>query len=148
MNITLKPINKTTEPLLRTWRNQNRHHFLDSSYITNTQHQQWLTSQAKDPTQVTYVIHYKEKPVGTIGATIKPNAIQIERVMLGDKSLARQGITSIALKLLLQKHPSTRYYLQVLITNLPAIKFYQKHGFQIIRSKDNYNLMEKTSQAS
>lgn len=103
----------------------------------------WYEKYKKDPNDTIYIVFYKGRPVGTLATTMKGEDVEIGRVMLGDKSLARKGIMGVATEKLLSKFKGKRVFLDVMKGNQTAITFYQKHKFKIVKEDENKVVMQR-----
>jgi len=80
------------------------------------------------PYHIWYVIYFEHDKVGSVYLT-KQDEIGI----FLNKDFQKKGIASIALKLLIKKHPRKRYLANTSTQNTKSIEFFKKQGFKIIQ---------------
>lgn len=132
----LRKVREEDAELLVRWRNENASFFSQQEPVTLESHLAWFRDHYLASSQDhMYIIVADGRDVGTIGIML-PNEIQ--RVLLGDKSLARSGVMSEALQALMDIYPSSVYWLRVLSGNSAAIAFYEKNGFGIDSRQGDY----------
>lgn len=142
--IELEPLNDDNYMLLLKWRNENRKFFISQVEIDEVAHDRWYDLYKESRNRQTYIVKVNGARIGTIGAVHESaETVVIANVMLGDKSYARQGCMSVALDMVMQRHPSKRYFLTVLKSNDAAIAFYKKRGFTVCAELDDAYKMEK-----
>jgi RimJ/RimL family protein N-acetyltransferase len=140
MTVTLREIQEIDAKDLVQWRNENAEFFPKQSPITIESHLRWFHEQYEtNPSDHTYMVTYDGRDVGTMG--LLTDTQEIQRVMLGDKSVARTGVMGRALNLLTRD--LEHCWLRVLVNNKPAIKFYKKHGFVVVREQEMYLIMSR-----
>lgn len=129
--------------LLRQWKNENRQYFFYKGIITKPQQIDWFLGYLKRKDDYVYIIEYDRRKIGSIAYRLIENKIDIYNVMLADKDYTLMGIMSYALKNICGK-AKRNYGLEittkVLIDN-PAIRFYEKNGFQKIYTNKEFTLM-------
>lgn len=143
MIVTLRKAVRADAPLLVAWRNADREAFGDTTPLTEDGHRQWWTRvYERDPQDHLYVVEVNAEPAGTIGLKLGTRP-EIGRVLLGDKSLARCGVMTAALRALTASYGLPRYWLLVKPGNDPAVRFYEKNGFAKAGQEDGYLVMER-----
>lgn len=137
MTVMLRKIDDADCYQLVEWRNQNRDYFLDSAEITLAEHLRWYEGYLYRPKDQMYIVEVSSRSVGTIGVQlVGTKDFEIQRVMLGDKGLARAGVMSEALAGIFEAYGQGWYSLEVLRVNLDAQRFYAKNGFRVISQDD------------
>lgn len=126
----LTKLNDQNYHLMREWRNENLNAFLIQVYVTPEMHEKWYEKYQSDPKELIYVVEHEGKSIGTVGLDLNQTPPSIERVMLGDKSYARQGLMGDALEKLCDMYNFKSCQLRVKADNHIAINFYIKHGFK------------------
>lgn len=134
MTVALRKAGPWAADLLLAWRNENREFFGDASLIEPTAHRRWLDELERTPNDLLFVVCVSGKPVGTIGLRIAEGMAEVRRVLLGDKSYARQGVMSTALGILLDAFGPILYWLHVKADNEGAIAFYVRNGWRVKES--------------
>jgi RimJ/RimL family protein N-acetyltransferase len=127
----LRKITAGDAALLVRWRNENAACFAGQAHVTRPGHDAWFRQVYQaDPWDHMYMILHAGRPAGTIGARITGRTAEIQRVLLGDKTLARTGVMSAALEQVMNAYGPRIWELRVLPGNRAAIAFYGKHGFE------------------
>jgi RimJ/RimL family protein N-acetyltransferase len=113
------------------WRNENTRYFASQGTVTVAGHAAWWRRYQADPWDHMYMILAGGKPAGTIGARIGPGPGEIQRVLLGDKSLRRSGVMTAALDLVMSAYGVRIWKVRVLGGNKAAFRFYETNGFRV-----------------
>ena len=92
---------------------------------TFSQHVKFVISK---PYSKWYIIEYKKQKVGSIYLT-QTNEIGIHII----KEIRRKNIATLALKILMKKHPKQRYLANINPKNQKSIKFFTKQKFNLIQ---------------
>lgn len=146
MNVTLRKIDETDGPLLVRWRNQNSEFFPPQPVLTLPAHLQWFrTVYVKNPSDNMYVALVDGRPVGCLAMTIKDGRGELERMILGDKTLARGGIMRSAMRQLMDAYGLSDYWLRIYPWNHVTISFHTRNGFEVTGEIGDYLIMERTS---
>lgn len=143
--ITLQTIGKEDIELLRKWKNENKDYFFYNKEISPSEQLEWFDSYLERKEDYIFIIDYKGIKIGCIGFRVIDTQIDIYNVILGDKMFSRQGLMSLALKLMCSyviDEYDMNITLKVLAANKAARKWYRKNGFIEKSSKDNYIFME------
>lgn len=129
--VTLRKVTESDAHLLVRWRNENKNWFPPQPDFTLGGQYRWFWDKyLTNPHDHYFLVCVGDrKPVGTM--SIDSRTHEIGRVMLGDTSYARKGVMSAALRELRLAFPARSYCLQVLSSNVRAIAFYRKNGFDI-----------------
>lgn len=136
--VSLREVTADAAPLLVRWRNDpaNARWFPKQEPWTVSGHLAWYRDRyLTDPSQNLYLVLRNEVPIGTVGMTIRNGSGELERMMLGDKLLARGGFMREGMRLLMQAYGMERYWLRVMPDNEATIRFHQRNGFTV-HSKD------------
>ena len=140
-----KPRPADTWPLIR-WRNADAAAFGDQRPLTLGAHEHWWARvYLADPRDHLYVVTCGGRPAGTIGVRLhEDGGREIQRVLLGDKTLARTGVMTAALDALTGMYGPGRYWLRVKAGNDPAVRFYKRNGFtETTRAEGEWLVMER-----
>jgi RimJ/RimL family protein N-acetyltransferase len=130
LRVALRKATWADGPLLVAWRNADRDRFGDTAPLTLDGHLSWWSGvYEQDPWDHLYIIEAGGVPAGTIGIRLGGRP-EIQRVLLGDKTLARTGVMSAALDLLTDGYGLPQYWLRVRTGNAPAIRFYECNDFR------------------
>jgi RimJ/RimL family protein N-acetyltransferase len=92
---------------------------------TYEEHKKFVMSK---PYSRWYIIKYENKSAGSVYLT-KQNEIGI----FIKKEFQNKGIGKVALQLLIEKNPRSRYLANVSPKNLKSIEFFEKNGFNLIQ---------------
>ena len=129
--ITLREITDDDARCLVRWRNENADAFPPGPELTVSAHLDWYYgTYLTDPARVLCTVRQGGEPVGTIGLTVRHGRGEIGNMILGDKSLARQGVMQAAVKQLMLAFGLDYHWLNVLPANTACIRFYEKLGFR------------------
>lgn len=140
-SLTLVPLSFSHFNLIRKWRNDNKKYFLSQKEVSLWGHLKWFVSwkieHLLNKDKFIYIIQVDGKPVGMIGIDIDNEwSATIQRVLLADTTLARSGVMSTALEMVIELHKVHLYRLEVLRDNVKAIAFYKKNKFFIEEDQD------------
>lgn len=131
--ITLREITDDDARCLVRWRNENADAFPPGPELTVSAHLDWYYgTYLTDPARVLCTVRQGGEPVGTIGLTVRHGRGEIGNVILGDKSLARQGVMQAAVKQLMAAYGLSHYWLRVMPDNEAAIAFHKRNGFTVL----------------
>ncbi len=143
--ITLWTISREDIELLRKWKNENKDYFFYSKEISSSEQLKWFDGYLERKEDYIFVIEYNGIKIGCIGFRVIDTQIDIYNVILGDKRFGRQGLMSLALKLMCSyiiNNYNLNITLKVLAENKIARVWYRKNGFIEKVSKNNYVFME------
>lgn len=130
--ITLREITADDAPRLVAWRNDpgNARWFPRQPAWTVSGHFDWYhCTYLADPSQNLYIVQRDGVPIGTVGMTIKDGLGELERMMLGDKALARGGYMRRGMRRLMDAYGLAHYWLRVMPDNERTIAFHKGNGF-------------------
>ena len=147
LRVTLRKATWADGPLLVAWRNADRDLFGDTTPVTLDRHRYWwFQVYEQDPLDHLYIVEAGGAPAGTIGVRVGDRP-EIQRVLLGDKALARTGVMTAALELLLDlltdAYGRPSCWLRVKTTNAPAIRFYERNGFRRYEKDREWTLLTR-----
>lgn len=136
--ITLREVRETDLEPLFEWLNDVELRNLSAAYrpVSWLEHVKWVTDILKSGQENFFVIAFDDSPIGVVHLT---NVSQIHRsaefsIRIGDSKYRGKGYGTQALRLLMEfcwNHMNLhRLALYVLTSNTPAIKSYQKVGFE------------------
>ena len=134
--ITLREI-VSSDLFVVTWRNNpdNARWFPKQPPWTIESHRNWYYGKyLPDPSQGLYLVLRSGIAIGTVGMTIKHGQGELERMMLGDKALARGGYMRQGMRQLMAAYGLSHYWLRVMPDNEAAIAFYKRNGFTVLSS--------------
>lgn len=143
--ITLQTIGKEDIELLRKWKNENKDYFFYNKEISPSEQLEWFDSYLERKEDYIFIIDYKGIKIGCIGFRLVNNQIDVYNVIQGDKRFSRQGLMSLALKLMCSyiiDNYNLNITLKVLTKNKIARAWYEKNGFSEKENKKNYVFME------
>lgn len=132
--VSLREITADAAPLIVRWRNDpaNARWFPRQEPWTVSGHHAWYRDcYLTDPSQNLYLVLRNEVPVGTVGMTIRDGCGELERMMLGDKGLARGGYMRQGMRQLMGAYGLSHYWLRVMPDNEATIRFHQRNGFTV-----------------
>jgi RimJ/RimL family protein N-acetyltransferase len=132
--VTLKEFRGTLAEceLISGWRNNpdNSRWFPKQDAWTGTSCWAWYNEvYVRDPSQNLYWVLRDLTPIGTVGMTIRNGSGELERMMLGDKNLARGGYMRQGMRQLMSAYGMNHYWLRVMPDNEATIRFHQRNGF-------------------
>jgi len=146
MTVTVRKIRPGDSPLLVKWRNENAKYFPAQPDWTEVTHGRWYRDvYERDPSQAMFVAELDGRPVGCLAMTIRDGKGELERMILGEKDLARGGVMRAAFRQVMDAYGLEHYWLRVFPWNAVTIGFHQRNGFEITgRTGDGeYLVMEK-----
>jgi RimJ/RimL family protein N-acetyltransferase len=142
---TLRSVIESDAEILRQWKNEHREYFFYKQEISKEEQEKWLVSLSNRENDHMFIILDKDKPVGSIGTRLYQEFVDIYNVILGDKSFKGKHImthavwASVAFSNMVLVNRPVR--VRVLRSN-PAIKWYEKIGFNIIDYYDDHVFMQ------
>jgi RimJ/RimL family protein N-acetyltransferase len=95
--------------------------------LTYQKHVEFVTSK---PYSKWYIVLKNSKKIGTVYIA-KNNDVGI----FLKKGIQKKGIGSIALKMLIEKNPRSKYHAKINPKNKKSVKFFQKNSFKLIQYK-------------
>lgn len=137
----LLPFDEGALPLVQAWMNDEEVRWGTGTEgpVSDFEHQRWYRSLMEDRSQRAFLIGHRcaseMKPVGAIGLRgINWRSRSAEYwIYLGDRTVRGKGVADEASRLLLRFAFSTlglhRVFLQVNVTNQPAVRLYRRLGF-------------------
>lgn len=144
MSVTLRKITEADADLLVRWRNENAEFFPPQPPLTAESHLKWYReTYLPDPRDSMFMVIHDGRPVGTVAMTIRAGTGELERMILGDKSLARRGIMRDAFSQLMDAYGLHRYWLRIYPWNTATIAFHERNGFEKTGVHGDYLIMER-----
>lgn len=143
-DIILKMITINDIEKLREWKNKYRDSFFYKNIISAEEQFNWFANFRYRQNDFMFIILNKEIRVGCIGFRIIDGLIDIYNVIIGESQYASKGIMKISIELLLNYIMQSYNYditAKVLKSN-KAITWYQKNGFEVEKSYDEYYLIK------
>lgn len=134
MEVTLKEITAIDTLNIVSWRNNpaNSRWFPKQAPWTVEGHLAWYHEKyLTDPSQNLYVVYREDEPIGTVGMTIADGQGELERMMLGNKELARGGFMRQGMRKLMAAYGLKHYWLRVMPDNEATIGFHKRNGFSV-----------------
>lgn len=132
MTVTLREIQEADAELLVRWRNENAQWFPASGLLTISKHLAWYRgSYLTDPSQNMYMVRLDDRPIGVVGMTIRDGEGELERMILGDKSLTRGGYMRQGMRQLMAAYGLPHYWLRVMPHNEATIAFHKRNDFEV-----------------
>jgi RimJ/RimL family protein N-acetyltransferase len=144
--LTLRKITETDAPLLVQWRNENAAYFPPQAPFTLESHLTWYHDRyMTDPTQNMFMVLHDSRPIGCLAMTIRDGCGELERMILGDKTLARGGHMRTAFRQLMDAYSLDSYWLRIYEWNTVTIAFHKRNGFEVTgKTPDGeYLIMER-----
>lgn len=133
---------------LRTWKNGQKKYFYHQEEITEPQQRQWYESFKQRPYDLMLMTEYNQQIFGCMGIRWQENRWDVYNVILGLQEFGGRGLMGLAFAELLDLAGSLKsapISLQVLKHN-PAVKWYQKQGFEIAETHNSFFFMIYQSQ--
>lgn len=144
--VTLRRITDADAGLLVRWRNENAEFFPPRPPLTAESHLDWYRSvHLASPADNMFMVLLGGRPVGCLAMTITGGRGELERMILGDKTIARGGVMRTAFRRLMDIYGLPSYWLRIYPWNHVTIAFHERNGFEITgRSADGeYLIMER-----
>jgi RimJ/RimL family protein N-acetyltransferase len=156
--VTLREITEFDTELIVDWRNDpdNARWFPKQEPWTVQGHLDWYYgTYLADPSQNLYLVRRSGGSIGTVGMTIRHGSGELERMMLGDKELARGGYMRQGMRQLMKAYGLSGYWLRVMPDNERTVNFHKRNGFTITSTEGgsyentlgetgNYLIMSRT----
>lgn len=141
----LRTIGNCDLEILRMWKNEHKEYFFYKVDITQEEQLIWFTNLNERMHDYMFIIEDQGMGIGCIGARKDQECIDIYNVILGDKNYKGQHIMTNALwavvafcNLIFRENPVRVRVLR----NNPAIKWYEKIGFDIIDYFEDHVVMQ------
>lgn len=144
--VTLRKITEADAPLLVQWRNENARFFPEQAPWTAESHLAWFRGKyMADPSDNQFMVLHEGRPIGTIAMTIRNGCGELERMILGDKTMARGGLMRAAFCQLMDAYALSRYWLRIYPWNQATINFHKRNGFEVTGQTPDgeYLIMER-----
>jgi ribosomal protein S18 acetylase RimI-like enzyme len=141
--LVLRSVSQTDLEFLRKWKNEQKLFFLYQDEITANQQEQWYESFKQRPNDIMLITEYSQQIFGCMGIRWREHNWDVYNVILGLQEFGGRGLMGLAFSKLLNlagSLKSAKISLQVLKTN-PAVKWYQKQGFEIVETHDSFFFM-------
>jgi RimJ/RimL family protein N-acetyltransferase len=144
VTVTLRKIDEADAPLLVRWRNENAEYFPPQPPLTAESHLLWFAVvYQRDPCDNMFMVLLGERPVGCLAMTIRGGRGELERMILGDKSIARGRVMRTAFRMLMDAYGLERYWLRIYPWNSVTISFHERNGFAVTGQEGEYLIMER-----
>jgi RimJ/RimL family protein N-acetyltransferase len=144
VTVTLRKITEADAPLLVSWRNENARYFRPQPPLTLQSHLDWYRgTYQQDPCDNMFMTLYDGRPAGCLAMTIRDGRGELERMILGDKTLERRGIMRQAFRQLMDAYDLPAYWLRIFAWNHVTISFHERNGFEVTGEKNGYLIMER-----
>jgi len=146
---TLRSVLKTDAEVLRKWKNDHKEFFFHKQEISKEEQEKWIESLNARKDDHMFIIMDNETPIGSVGTRLYQEFVDIYNVILGDKSYKGKHVmthavwATVAFSNLVFVNKPVR--VRVLRSN-PAIKWYEKIGFNTIDYFDDHIFMQFRSQ--
>lgn len=141
--ISIEPINKSHLRSLRLWKNQNKNYFFHKDFITHKDQTKWYKLFKSRKDDYMFVITKNNSLVGCMGIRLINDEWDVYNVILGNLKYSKKGIMNTAFLKMIQYAFSlkkAKISLKVLKNN-PAIIWYKKQNFEIIKSNEKFYTM-------
>lgn len=136
--VTLRKIREADAPLLVRWRNENARYFPAQPPWTIGSHVAWFRGRYQhDPCDNMFMALLDGRPVGCLAMTIRDGRGELERMILGDKSIARGGVMRAAFRQLMDAYGLAEYWLRIYEWNDVTIAFHRRNGFEVTGKTDD-----------
>lgn len=109
-------------------------------FSSTSWHKNQFEAEINNPNSCAYVALRENEVVGFLNLLVLPDEITILNIATKNQ-YKRKGVASLFLQTIKQiakKNNTRQIFLEVETFNEPALSFYQKHGFEILRRRDNY----------
>lgn len=142
--IRLKSVSSQNLEALRKWKNDNKLSYFYQLEITREQQEKWYEGFCLRNNDYMFVVDEKDgsdyRPIGCVGFRFYDDCVDIYNIMRGEKSLnkkARIGDAVIVMCSYINSITDKKITCKVLSNN-PAISWYQSIGFVIRNEQENY----------
>ena len=144
--LTLRKITETDALLLVQWRNENAQFFPPQAPLTIESHLAWYHgTYMSDPAQNMFMVLLDSRPIGCLAMTIRDGRGELERMILGDKTVTRGGHMRAGFRQLMDTYGLASYWLRIYPWNTVTINFHHRNGFHVTGKSDDgeYLIMER-----
>ena len=143
-DVSLRTIAKTDLENLRQWKNTHRFSFFFQDLISSEQQSAWFEGYLGRPNDYMLMIINKGHPIGCLGFRLQNGTADVYNVILGNPALGKRGLMSQAMQLMCSYIATnfTHTIVAQVLTNNPAIEWYNKNGFYENLRHDTYVEME------
>jgi RimJ/RimL family protein N-acetyltransferase len=132
VRVTLREIQDYDAASLVAWRNENAQWFPASKPLTVPGHLDWYHGlYLTEPSQNMYMVLADGREAGVVGMTIRDGSGELERMILGDKTMARGGVMRAGMRQLMDAYDLEHYWLRVMPHNTVTIAFHKRNGFTV-----------------
>jgi ribosomal protein S18 acetylase RimI-like enzyme len=141
--LILRSAKQSDMDYLRKWKNEQKQFFFYQEEITSNQQGEWYESFKQRPNDLMLMTEYNQQIFGCMGIRWKENRWDVYNVILGLQEFGGRGLMGLAFTSLLDLVNSLKsapISLQVLRHN-PALKWYQKQGFEITETHESFFFM-------
>jgi len=141
----LRSVEQNDAEILRLWKNTHKEFFFYKQEIQKVEQQEWINSLANRQNDHLFIVMDKNNPVGCIGTRLYQEFVDIYNVILGDKNYKGVHVmtnavwATIAFSNLVFNNKPVRVRV---LRNNPAIKWYEKIGFNNIDFFDDHIVMQ------
>ena len=146
MTVSLRKITETDAGLLVAWRNENAEFFPPQPPFTLESHLAWYRDRyMADPAQNMFMVLLDSRPIGCLAMTIRGGRGELERMILGDKTVTRGGHMRAGFRQLMDAYGLASYWLRIYEWNTVTIAFHERNGFQVTGKSDDgeYLIMQR-----
>jgi RimJ/RimL family protein N-acetyltransferase len=146
MTVSLRKITEADAYLLVQWRNENAQFFPKQAPFTVESHLRWYRdSYMTDPAQNMFMVLLDSRPIGCLAMTIRDGRGELERMILGDKTVTRGGHMRAGFRQLMDTYGLASYWLRIYEWNTVTIAFHKRNGFEITgkSAAGEYLIMER-----
>ena len=141
-NVSIRLINEDDTDLIVKWRNNPRvrNNFIFRETFNPDMHKKWLEEVVGRGKAIQYIICINEdsRPVGCVYFSNIDGKKAEYGIFVGEDDSVEKGVGTAAGSLLLEegfrRFGFEEVYLRVFTDNIPAIKSYEKVGFQIVET--------------
>lgn len=146
--ITLREITSdwADAKLIAAWRNDpyTACAFPEQSKWTISGQQRWYYNVYRhDPSLNMYFVCLHDRPIGTVGMSIKDGTFEMMWMMLGDKTLKRGGYMRQGMRKLMEAYGPGHYWGRVMPDNTAGLRFQLDNGFTVTGEQDKMLLIER-----
>jgi RimJ/RimL family protein N-acetyltransferase len=147
--VWLRRIEPRDAHTLVRWRNENAKFFRPQEPWTLQSHLSWYYDVYQhDPSDNMFMVEHEGRLAGCLAMTIKGGRGELERMILGDKTVARGGIMRAAFRQLMDAYGLEYYWLRIYEWNEVTISFHRRNGFEVTGKSDDGEYLIMTRHAT
>lgn len=140
--VLLKPLSLADAEKMRLLRNQNNNRFFDTKEISAESQRKWYNHYLTEENDYIFSVYLKDTDewIGAVSiyhVDVYAKTAEFGRLLINSEKIRGLGVdaTLAACKFAFEQLNLKMVYLEVYADNLPAVRTYQKAGFQLCETR-------------